>query len=151
MQFRVEQVPAARTYALRHEVLRPHTPIESVGEPGDDTPPAAAFAALTPDDGVLGTAVVRPAPCPWRPEVPRAWRLRGVATTPDVRGRGLGTAVLRAVVEYVQRHGGELIWCNARTPALNLYLREGFVTEGEQWIDPEIGPHIRMWLALPTE
>jgi GNAT superfamily N-acetyltransferase len=150
MPFRVAQVPAARTYALRQQVLRPHQPLSAMGAPDDDAPPSASFAALDEDGAVVGTAVVRPAPCPWRPEEPAAWRLRGVAALPDVRNKGIGTALLRAVIAYVEEQGGGLVWCNARTPALSLYLREGFVTEGDEWLDPDIGPHIRMWRHLPS-
>jgi GNAT superfamily N-acetyltransferase len=142
--FRVEQVPPDRTYALRHQVLRSHQPLSDIGGPDDDH---IAFVALGPDDAVLATAVVKPEPCPWRPEEPSAWRLRGVATAPEARNQGIGTAVLDAVIAHVEAAGGRLLWCNARTPAQTLYERAGFTTEGERWTDPDIGPHIRMWRA----
>jgi predicted GNAT family N-acyltransferase len=45
----------------------------------------------------------------------------------------------------VTDHGGGLLWCNARVPAINLYRRGGFVEHGEMWEDPDIGPHVVMW------
>jgi GNAT superfamily N-acetyltransferase len=149
---RVEQVPAELTYPLRHRVLRSHEPLSALRLRGDDAPLTGTFAALTPDGEVVGTATVRPVPCPWFPDESGAWRLRGMATAPELRGLGIGTQLLRAVIKHVTQHDGRLIWCNARTPALNLYLREGFRTEGEEWIDPDIGPHIAMWrpVARPS-
>jgi predicted GNAT family N-acyltransferase len=40
------------------------------------------------------------------------------------------------------------VWCNARTPAVGLYAREGFAIEGEEFELPEIGPHVVMTRSL---
>jgi len=138
----VERVEASRTFALRQQVLRPHQRIADMALPGDDDPDTGHFAALV-DGEVVGTASVRREPPPW-PAVETAWRLRGMATAPAWRNRGVGAAVLAAVIDHVRSHGGGLLWCNARTPALPFYLRAGFVTRGDPWVEPEIGPHVAM-------
>ncbi|HEX5365661.1 MAG TPA: GNAT family N-acetyltransferase [Acidimicrobiales bacterium] len=140
---RVERVPVARTYPLRALVLRPHAP-EHVRLPADDRPDTAAFAALDGDE-VVGTAVAFPEACPWRPAVAGAWRLRGMATAPDRQATGVGGAVLAAVLDHVAAAGGTLVWCNARTTARRFYERAGFQAHGEEWVDPDIGPHVAMW------
>lgn len=145
----VERVAAARTYALRQRVLRPHETIDQLALPGDDEPDSGHFAAL--DDGeVVGTASVRREPPPWAPDDTTAWRLRGMATADPWRNRGIGAAVLVAVVDHVRDHGGGLLWCNARTPALTFYRRAGFTTRGEAWVDPVIGPHVAMERFVDT-
>jgi GNAT superfamily N-acetyltransferase len=144
----VERVSAADTYPLRQRVLRPGQPPGAARFARDDDPSTASFAARTADGEVVATAVVYPEPCPWLPDRPRAWRLRGMATAPDRRGRGIGTQVLRAALAHVAAGGGELVWCNARDPARRLYERAGFRPHGAPWDDPEIGPHIAMWLDL---
>ena len=74
-----------------------------------------------------------------------------MATRHDLRGRGIGAAVLGRAVAHVAGHGGGLLWCNARLPAVPLYRRAGFFEVGEPWDDPEIGPHVVMWrLVAPT-
>lgn len=145
----VERVPPAETYALRRRVLRPGRPVESVHLPVDGDPATAAFAARAPDGTVVGTTIVFPEPCPWAPDRPGAWRLRGMATDPAVRGRGVGTRLLAAALDHVAGQGGRLVWCNVRRPAQRLYERAGFVTHGEGWSDPELGPHMAMWRPLP--
>jgi GNAT superfamily N-acetyltransferase len=145
---REHRVDPALTYALRQRVLRPHQQAEDLRLPGDGDPDTGTFAALTADGEVAGTATVRPEPCPWRPDEAGAWRLRGMATAPELRGRGIGERVLAAALDHVAIHGGALVWCNARTPALSFYRRAGFETFGDEWVDPEIGPHVRMWRPI---
>jgi GNAT superfamily N-acetyltransferase len=144
----VERVDADVTYPLRQRVLRPGKPPDAARFEIDDDPSTASFAARTPDGEVVATAVVYPEPCPWLNDRPGAWRLRGMATAPDRRGRGIGTRVLRTALAHVAAAGGDLVWCNARVPAQRLYERAGFTTHGSPWNDPEIGPHIAMWLDL---
>jgi len=138
----VQRVTAAETFPLRQRVLRPHEATDAFSSPPDDSD-AAHFAAL--DDGiVVGTAVVwREAP-PWTRADERAWRLRGMATAEDKRRQGVGAALLRAVVDYVELHGGSLLWCSARTPARSFYEGAGFVSRGDVWDEPDIGPHVMM-------
>jgi predicted GNAT family N-acyltransferase len=71
-----------------------------------------------------------------------------MATEEDRRGTGVGAQVLDALVAHCREHGGGELWCNARTPARSFYRRAGFTEVGEEWVDPEIGPHVRMRLAL---
>lgn len=141
----VSRVPPAITYPLRQQVLRPDSPPERVHLAVDDSPDTASFAARAADGRVVGTAIVFPEPCPWLPDHQGAWRLRGMATDPAYRNAGVGRRVLGTLLDHVAAHGGTLVWCNARVPARRFYEREGFVTHGDVWDDPEIGPHVAMW------
>lgn len=106
------------------------------------------FAALTADETVVATASIRPEPCPWQPERDNSWRLRSMATEPELRGQGVGSAVLNAALAHVAMAGGGLVWCNARTPAQSFYQRAGFAPHGDEWEDPQIGPHVQMWRVV---
>jgi GNAT superfamily N-acetyltransferase len=138
----VREVRAADTAELRRLVLRPG---RMVPLPGDGDP--AFHLGAYDGDELLGTGNVRLEPAPWAPDTP-AWRLRGMATAPDRRGEGVGAAVLAGLIAHCQADGPDVLWCNARTPARRFYERAGLVTIGEPWDDPEIGPHVRMWLAV---
>lgn len=147
MPVRIERVNAAETFALRQRVLRPHQRVEELSLPGDDDPDAGHFAAV--DDGaIIGTASVRRETAPWAADRQRSWRLRGMATAEGRRNEGIGAELVRAVVDHVRQYGGGLLWCNARTPAVSFYQRAGFVTRGDAWDDPAIGPHIAMELSV---
>ncbi len=79
-----------------------------------------------------------------------AWRLRGMATAPELRSAGVGSAVLSAGLEGVLEAGGGLVWCNARTEVMAFYRRHGFVTIGSEFLSAgalQI-PHYRAWVRL---
>jgi ribosomal protein S18 acetylase RimI-like enzyme len=72
-----------------------------------------------------------------------------MATEEAWRSRGIGSAVLAAVLDHVAERGGRVLWCNARLGAVAFYERAGFRRVGEEWDEPYIGPHVGMQLALP--
>ena len=117
--------------------------------PGDEEPALhlGAYDGAT----LVGTGNVRrealAPPHPWPADGP-AWRLRGMATLPPYRSRGVGALVLGGLLEHCRSDGGGIVWCNARIPAQVFYERAGLAAFGEPWEDPEIGPHLRMWTAL---
>jgi GNAT superfamily N-acetyltransferase len=135
---------------LRHTVLRPHQTLDEVRS---ETGGHAAAAHFCADDGagrVVCIASVWPEAAPWQPGAPDNWRLRGMATAPEWRGRGAGSAVLAAVLAHVSAAGGGLLWCTARLGAVGFYQRAGMVTMGDQWEEPFIGPHIAMYMVVPA-
>jgi predicted GNAT family N-acyltransferase len=150
VEFRIERVEARLTWDLRQAVLRPHQTIDHMALADDDEPSTGSFAAITADGDIVGSVRVAPASPPFSvdtyapPDTP-TWRLRGMATREDVRNAGIGSALLGRTVQHVSDHGGGLLWCNARVPAMNLYRRGGFVEHGDMWEDPDIGPHVVMW------
>jgi len=76
---------------------------------------------------------------------PGAWQLRGMATTPDVRGAGYGVALVDACVAHVKAHGGTRFWCNARISAQGFYAKLGLVRCSEEFVPPDIDlPHVVM-------
>jgi len=142
-------VAPEQTFALRHRVLRQHESLEDLRLSGDDDPRSGHIAAIDDDSGeVVGTAVVFPEPPPWDTGASGAWRLRGMATAEEWRSKGVGGAVLAAVVDHVNLAGGRLLWCNARLPAVRFYERAGFERVGEEWDEPHIGPHVAMQLRV---
>jgi GNAT superfamily N-acetyltransferase len=142
----VELVEAQVVRPLRRAVLRPHQPVEMSLYPGDDDPRTAHVAARWGDGSeVVAVGTVLPGAPPWEPQRRDGWRVRGMATRDDVRGRGLGASVLDALLDHVAAHGGGLLWCNARVPAQALYARAEFIPRGQVFDIPGIGPHIHMW------
>jgi GNAT superfamily N-acetyltransferase len=153
VEFRIDRVPAADTWELRREVLRPHQSTQEMALADDDQPLTASFAVLDDGGRTIGTGRVGLGPPPstldhQAPPGQPVWRLRGMATREDARRAGIGGAVLGRLIGHVAEHGGGLLWCNARVPAVNLYRRAGFVKHGPEWDDPAIGPHVVMWCTV---
>jgi ribosomal protein S18 acetylase RimI-like enzyme len=137
--FDVRPLPLAETRALRQVVLRPHQTVEELAhhEPAG----AVAFGAFQGSE-LVAVGLVGP------DGEPGDWRVRGMATAPRARGRGAGSAILNALVQHAIAHGATRVWCNARSPALSLYRRAGFVVASDEFEPPDIGPHYRMELSV---
>ena len=135
----VRALPLADTRALRQQVLRPHQTVEELAD--HEPAGAVAFGAFQGSE-LVAVGLVGP------DGEPGDWRVRGMATAPQARGRGAGSAILNALVQHAIAHGATRVWCNARTPALNLYRRAGFVVASDEFEPPDIGPHYRMELSV---
>ncbi|HUC36054.1 MAG TPA: GNAT family N-acetyltransferase [Acidimicrobiales bacterium] len=147
----VRRVAAEEVRPLRHEVLRRGLPLASATLPGDDHPLAAHVAVLAigaqSTAEIVSVGSVFPDPPPWAPDTSDAWRIRGMATTQAMRGRGFGSRVLEALCDHARSHGGGLIWCHARVGALGFYRRARFEVTADTF-DDGIALHQSMWRAL---
>ncbi|HEU4355563.1 MAG TPA: GNAT family N-acetyltransferase [Actinomycetota bacterium] len=128
---------------LRHRLLRPHQEPWEIVFDGDDDADTGHFGAFE-DDTLVGIASVMREHPPWDPDAARAWRLRGMATLPEVRGQGYGGALLERCLAHATDHGAGLVWCRARVPAAGFYRRFGFEGVGDVFDVPPIGPHVLM-------
>lgn len=109
---------------------------------GDDDPDTLHAGAVV-DGRLAAIASIAPDPSDDAPG-PDAWRLRGMATVEELRGTGLGRAVLECCLEHARERGARIVWCNARTGAIGFYERSGFEIVSEVFDVPVIGPHVRM-------
>jgi predicted GNAT family N-acyltransferase len=148
MTIEVRVVDGAATRELRRAVLRPGWPADSAMH-GDADPAAIHLAALDDDGSVVGSCVLLPKRYPLRPERDGAWQLRGMATAAHVRGQGIGAALLDRALAEIDQHDGRLVWCEARTGAVEFYRRHGFDVDGREFVHAETGlPHHHMSRAL---
>lgn len=151
----IRPILSQQTHVLRQRILRPHQTLAEMDYEGDNAEGARHYGAFR-EGQLVGVGSVRRALLPESHQRPgddlrSAWQIRGMAVSEDVRGLGFGTGILRAIIGWAARHDGTLIWCNARTPALNLYRREGFETRGDEYSPPHIGPHYFMARPLHAD
>lgn len=140
------RIQAQQAHPLRQALLRPHQTLDEVGFPGDGAPGAAHWAVRNGDRLVAVASLL-----PERPALggaPGDWRVRGMATHPELRRRGLGAALIHACVEHAAARGGTALWCHARLAAVPFYRAQEFQELGEPFDEPEIGPHVLMWRAV---
>jgi GNAT superfamily N-acetyltransferase len=141
------------TFALRKAVLRPWlTPERSrAAYAGYDE--QFHVAALSGGQ-VVSTAAFLVDPHPDHRAAPfeaEQWRLRGMATAPELQGQGLGGQVLAFGVAEIARRlaargqASATLWCNGRTTAERFYRRHGFQAVGEVFETPGTGPHYVFW------
>ena len=131
----IREISLEQTRPLRHAVLRPHEPVESLA--AHESPDAFAVGAFGGGQ-LVAVGFVTPE------GKPGAWRVRGMATHPAARGNGAGSLILDALVRHAVAGGASRVWCNVRTPARTLYERAGFRVISKEFEIPEIGPHFVM-------
>jgi GNAT superfamily N-acetyltransferase len=130
---------------LRHAVLRAGLPRATASFAGDDAPATLHFGAFLQERNIACATFHRN-----DYEGQPAWQLRGMATHPHYRGRGIGQAMLRHAEGAIPAQGKvRLLWCNARTPATPFYQRQGWQLVSEEFVIPTAGPHFRMVRRLP--
>jgi GNAT superfamily N-acetyltransferase len=142
----LRQIDLDAARRLRHELLRPGRPTDELVFPGDDEPDSLHLGAFEEERLVGIATVIREAP-PGEGD-DRAWRIRGMATLSEVRGRGYGGLLLERCVEHAVNHGGRVLWCNARAGAVGFYRRYGFTARGGVFDVPDLGPHYLMSRTL---
>jgi predicted GNAT family N-acyltransferase len=134
------RVPVGKILGLRHRILLPDQPPESVQFDGDHEPTTIHLAGEV--DGRIvacATMMLRP----WQDEP--AWQLRGMAVDKILQCRGIGRRLLTQIEQAALAAGhSSLFWCNARTPAVEFYQRLGWRTVGDVFEIPNAGPHVRM-------
>ncbi|HEY8968829.1 MAG TPA: GNAT family N-acetyltransferase [Puia sp.] len=111
----IREISAEDTWAIRHEVMWPHKPLDYVKLAEDVY--GRHFGAYAGDrlvsvislfiDGDVG-------------------QFRKFATHADMQGKGYGTALLRHLVAEARASAIRKLWCNARTSKAAFYERAGF-------------------------
>ena len=138
--FRVESAnwdgDGATLRAIREQVfvVEQRVPIE---EEVDALDPVSRHVVARDAEGrAIGTARLTPRHTIGRMAVLREWR-----------GRNVGAALLRTLVEQARMLGWPEVTLDAQTHALAFYEKAGFVAEGEEFLDCDI-PHRAMRLVL---
>ena len=126
----VVELAAGETHPLRLAVLRHDTPTKEVSFP-EDTWPGVVHLGLRVDGELVATSSWVPRELDGRVGV----QLRGMATARHLQGSGLGGFLLEAGFERMATAGHHLVWARARDAALAFYLSQGFVIEGDGFVD----------------
>ncbi|MBD0372373.1 MAG: GNAT family N-acetyltransferase [Pyrinomonadaceae bacterium] len=124
----IRMIRAEEAQPLRSAVLRPGVPFEANIYPLDYDAESLHLGAFEGDELVTVASFFHEPP-PGE-DNPRAWRLRGMVTLLERQRKGYGRAVLLKGIAHVARQDGTLLWCNARTDAVDFYRTLNFETEG---------------------
>jgi predicted GNAT family N-acyltransferase len=138
MKLRIADWPEAEPHVLP---LRLAVFVEEQGVPleleRDDDDPTSRHAWIeAPDGAVLATGRLLP-----------DGHVGRMAVRADRRGQGLGSQVLRALIDAARARGQAAVVLNAQLEAMPFYARHGFVAEGAVFQDAGL-PHRVMRLSL---
>jgi GNAT superfamily N-acetyltransferase len=143
----VRDIDGAATKDLRRRVLRNHIPGLPADAPSDDFPDTWHLGAFR-DGHLLGVVTGFSEEAPGHPGV-RAQRFRFMAVEPSAQGSGVGSTLIRQVIERARSGGDRLLWANGRDAALDFYTGLGFEAVGEMFTDPlSLLPHHVVLLRL---
>ncbi len=143
----VKTIDTLEVYPLRLQVLRPGGTLGECIWPGDDLPTTLHFGAVSGDGQIAGVASFYEQAHPVLKAL-KPVQLRGMATHPDVRGKGYGKAIVIYALQYYREQGSDLMWCNAREVAVSFYENLGFQITGEPFNIGSIGKHWVMFIRL---
>lgn len=145
MLYTIKQIEIELTRPLRHSVLRPGLPVESVVY-AEDSQPGSLHFGLYIDELLITVASFYQQSNALFDE-PNQYQLRGMATDPAYRNKNAGKMLLNYAICRLQELKADLLWCNGRLVAQTFYERLGFETIGEMFLSVEI-PHKVMWVKL---
>jgi ribosomal protein S18 acetylase RimI-like enzyme len=142
-------IAACDTITLRDAALRPGLPPGGSHYPGDDAPETLHLGAFSANMLVAVATLCREA----MPSTQSAtsWRLRGMATLPEYRGRGPGRQLAERCIAYAAEQGSPCVWCTSRVATVAFYRTLGFTECSDTFSLPEFSDaiYIRMRRPLP--
>jgi len=143
-EIEIKLVDAKDIRALRLKVLWPHKEtIEACSLPVDTDSTTFHMGALK-DGKVVGTSTflidINP-----KFEEKKQYRLRAMATDPEIKGTGTGAKIIEKAIEELKNRGVKLVWCDARLRATGFYEKINFKVLGDIYEVPVIGPHKLMF------
>ncbi|WP_428742892.1 GNAT family N-acetyltransferase [Tenacibaculum sp.] len=76
------------------------------------------------------------------------YQLRGMATLPEVRGKGAGRLLIEKAKSILKEKRIAVLWCNARKEAIGFYEGLDFEIIGEEFEVIKVGPHYKMYAKI---
>jgi predicted GNAT family N-acyltransferase len=132
--------------ALRNEVLRDGTLMPDECRFATDSIEGAFHLGFYADEELA--TVVSLFPQNYGEYSGVGYQLRGMATSAEHRGQGMGTRLVNFAIVYLKGRKADYVWCNARKSALMFYKDCGFEIISDEFDVPGIGPHYVMYLKI---
>ena len=130
----IKEILAHETLSLRQRVLREGLSVDLCRFDGDELEDTFHFGYFLEDQikGII-TCVMSDQN-----------QIRGMAVDPGKQGKGIGSALLKKVIEALREKKQKSVWCNARTHAIPFYKKHSFFIEGDRFIIKGVGEHFKM-------
>ncbi|WP_286265969.1 GNAT family N-acetyltransferase [Thalassotalea atypica] len=132
----IRRISWEQTIPLRHRVLWPMKPPEYCYVEGDDD--AWHFGAFVDNELVCVASVFL--------QLNKA-RLRKFATNADYQSQGIGSQMLRYILQALENTDAKVFWCDARESALNFYQRFGMQPYGKRFYKADVS-YVKMQVTL---
>lgn len=150
MDVEIKMVNTNDIKSIRHQVLWPHlASVEDCVIEADAVETTFHIGAIE-NNTVVGTSTFMVDENPKISELKSGnqYRLRAMATSPEVRGKGYGEQIIRYALTQLKSKSIDLLWCDARLNATGFYEKLGFNLVGDIYEVPNIGPHKLMYIEV---
>ena len=117
----IEQITPYLTHRLRRDVLYPEQNIYEMEMKEDND--GVHFGAFK-DNKLIGVVSLFQ-------KDGTDFQFRKFAVDPSVQKIGIGSSLLKYIIDYTKTNGGTRLWCNARLSAIGFYLKSGFTHTGD--------------------
>lgn len=144
--YKIKQISAKETHAVRHPVLRAGKPIESCVFDGDDLE-TTIHLGIFETENLLGICSFFKNSNPIILETSQ-YQLRGMAILKAFQNKGLGKLLLKHGEHVLKNKNVKIVWCNARKVALNFYKNNNYQITGNPFTIKDIGLHYIMYKKL---
>ncbi len=124
---KIKNIQASETWELRHRVMAPNRPCDSIKLPKDEN---GLHFGLFQDDKLISVISLF--------INNETAQFRKFATEISEQNKGYGSILLNHIIEESIKNKVKNLWCNARTTALGFYEKFGFEAVSETWIDNDI-------------
>jgi predicted GNAT family N-acyltransferase len=124
---RVKKIQASETWDLRHRVMAPNRPFDSIKLPKDEE---GLHFGLFQEEKLISVISLF--------SEDEKSQFRKFATEISEQNKGYGSILLNHVIEESIKNNVKNLWCNARMTAFGFYGKFGFEAVSETWIDNEI-------------
>jgi GNAT superfamily N-acetyltransferase len=142
----IRLISAADTYSIRQQILRPTQSIEECKYDGDLNQCTFHVGTFDGENLICIGSFYQEAQEGLEGGNP--FRLRGMATLPDFRGKGIGKQLIEYSEDILRSKDCDLWWCNARTSAAPYYKKMGLTQLGDVFEIKPIGPHVIMFKKM---
>ena len=146
MIIEVREITPEETYEMRQKILRPNQTIEECKYDSDHFRDSFHLGAF--HDGKLISIASFLKENNRSFEEMNQYRLNGMATLEEYRGKKAGSALLLEGEKILKRKHARFLWCLAKYPVSNYYTRFGLREHGEAFVIDSIGPHKVMYKML---
>jgi predicted GNAT family N-acyltransferase len=156
---KIQLIESQSTWPLRHAILRPHQNLKDCQYPGDDLPTTFHLGAFQ-NTKIMGIASVYKEKTNLLTQK-NQYRLRGMATSEEVRGQGYARKLIESLEDIVLKRKdadaiysplqSTAIWFNARESAFSFYEKMGYVYLTDLFEIDGIGPHRVMYKILNSK
>ncbi len=139
----IKEIDVEKTYPIRHKVLRQNKGFETCKFISDSYEGTFHMGLYYNEELVSIVSF-----CPEineEFESQKQFRLRGMATLKECRGKGFGRMLIMHSEQMLFSNETELIWCNVRIKAIGFYEKLGYKTYGKPFEFKDIGKHILMF------